>query len=227
LNAISLEEFICIIWKSHAFLQFGCFSHGVRRDLANGTLSLTGRLVKLAHTRKRKIPVLAAGGIVDGRGVTAALGLGADGVVLGTRLWASIEAKGPNLYKEALVKARSCDDVVRTEVFDMIRGSCGGIEWPAPYDSSGVLRNDMTDKWDNRLPQLSSELLHPSAGLNIAKKFQYAVECSDPSSACVYSGQGVGEISAVEPAYELVKRIEKEAVDSLFKLQSVVLPCGS
>jgi nitronate monooxygenase len=210
---------------SHKILLLKTFRHGIRRDIGNGTLSLTAGLVKLVQERKRKIPVLAAGGIVDGRGLVAALGLGADGVVLGTRLWASEEAIGPKAYKKALVEAESCDDVVRTQVFDMICNSFRTTKWPAPYDSSGVLRNRMTHEWDTKLHELANEIDYPSNGLDVAMKWTKAVEGQRPDSACIYSGQGVGEISSIEPAYDIVKMIEKEATESLMKLQNVFLPC--
>jgi nitronate monooxygenase len=197
--------------------------HGIRRDLGNGTLCLTARLVKLSQERKRKIPVLAAGGIVDGRGLVAALGLGADGVVLGTRLWASEEAIGPKAYKKAIVEANSCDDVVRTQVFDMIWNSFRTTNWPPPFDSSGVLRNRMTHEWDTKLNELANEIEHPSNGVNVTMKFKKALAGHQTDSACVYCGQGVGEIYSIEPAYEIIHRIEKEATVSLMKLQSAFL----
>jgi nitronate monooxygenase len=132
--------------------------HGIRKDQGNGTLSLTARLVRLAQKQKRRIPVLAAGGIVDGRGLIAALSLGADGAVLGTRLWASQEALGSSAYKNALVNAGSCDDVVRTRVFDTINNSHRQTKWPYPFDSSGTLRNEMTEAWDTSIPDLEAEL---------------------------------------------------------------------
>ncbi|KAG7357280.1 dioxygenase [Nitzschia inconspicua] len=198
--------------------------HGIRRDLGNGTLSLTSTLVKIAEQKKRKIPVLAAGGIVDGRGLVAALALGADGVVLGTRLWASNEAAGPKAYKMALVETRSCDDVVRTQVFDMISNSYNTTKWPAPYDSSGVLRNLVTDAWDTKLNELESEILYPSNGSNIAAKFRKAAEGQRIDTACVYSGQGVGEIMSIEPAYGIIQKIQREAAESMTRLQRVCLP---
>lgn len=170
--------------------------------------------------------MLAAGGIVDGSGLVAALGLGADGVVLGTRLWASEEATGPRAFKNALVDAKSCDDVVRTEVFDMINNSFKSTKWPAPYDSSGVLRNQMTNEWDHQLAELKSELRNPSNGLNVAKELQKAVDGHRVESAFVYSGQGVGEITAIEPAFDIVKRVEKEAAETLSRLQTVIVPNG-
>ena len=195
--------------------------HGIRRDLGNGTLSLTSQLCSLAHERKRKIPVLAAGGIVDGNGLVAALSLGADGVVLGTRLWASEEGTGPRSFKEALVEAKSCDDVVRTEVFDMINNSYKSTKWPEPFDSSGVLRNDVTKEWDHQLGELKTQLTNPSNGRNIASELQKALDGNRADSAFVYSGQGVGNISSIEPAFDIVKRIEKEAFEALSRLQTV------
>ena len=66
--------------------------------------------------------VLAAGGITDGRGLAAALSLGCDGIVLGTRLWATKEALGDSTGKkrDALLRAEG-DDVVRTRTFDAIQ----------------------------------------------------------------------------------------------------------
>jgi len=84
--------------------------------------------------------------------------LGADGAVLGTRLWASEEALGSSAYKNALTSAGSCDDVVRTQVFDTIWNSRRETKWPYPYDSSGTLRNTTTDAWDTSILALKAEL---------------------------------------------------------------------
>jgi nitronate monooxygenase len=117
--------------------------HGLRRELGNGTLALAARLVSVAAKSHPHVPVLAAGGIVDGRGVAAVLALGCDGAVLGTRLWASQEAMGPDLFKERLVAAASCDDVIRSTVFDHIQNAYHATPWPEPckyilcYQSAG------------------------------------------------------------------------------------------
>lgn len=194
---------------------------GIRREAGNGTLSITARLVQLAKERKRPIPVLAAGGIVDGRGLVSALSLGAAGAVLGTRLWASVEAEGPSAFKEALVAAKSCDDVVRTQVFDTIWDSSRETKWLVPFDSSGVLRNDMTEAWDLLLPELRSELETASNGSSVANVLQDAEQRHLVSSACVFSGQGVGEINSIDNAYDIVKRVEKEATETLALLQDM------
>ena len=93
------------------------------------------------------VPVVAAGGIADGRGLAAVLMLGADGAWLGTRFVASEEAK--HLYKQRIVEARETD-AVHTSVF-----STG---WPAPHR---VLRNAALDAGAERpasVPQNDAEL---------------------------------------------------------------------
>ena len=222
--------------------------HGLQRGLGNGTLSLTSRLVKICQedgdaettkrlktthgdpttTTKRAPVVLAAGGISDGRSVAAALSLGADGVVIGTRLWATNEALGPLKYKQALVDAKSCDDVVRTRVFDTIYNSYRKLQWPEPYDSSGVLRNKVTERWDDDVNELTEVLVRdemtdiPNA-FEILSQHKQAIEDDDVTVAPVYSGQGVGEIVSIEPAYTVVDRIGTDAMTTLQELHKNVL----
>ena len=184
--------------------------HGLRRDVGNGTLALAARLVTL--TRDTDIPVLAAGGIVDGRGVAAALALGCGGAVLGTRLWASNEALGPSsLQQQLALSTNEADQVVRTTVIDQIANSYSEIPWPYPYDSVGMLRNDTSRQWDGRPADLEAALTSTSE--SVASKYKKAVSEGNPNIAVVYSGEGVGEIGAIEPAYDIVRRIDKEAID--------------
>ena len=197
------------------------YRHGIRRDLGSGTLSLTNRLVRLSQERERRIPVLAAGGIVDGRGLVAALSLGADGAVLGTRLWASEEALGRSAYKTALTNAGSCDDVVRTVVFDTIFNSHRQTTWPYPFDSSGTLRNNTTDAWDTSIPELEEELELDANRKYLVEKLDHAEKEHLPNEGCVYSGEGVGEIVSVDPAYDIIQRIEKEAIETLSNLRKL------
>jgi nitronate monooxygenase len=205
-------------------------SHGIRRELGNGTLSLTARLVRLVQDRNLNIPVLAAGGIVDGSGLLATLSLGADGAVLGTRLWVSEEALGSTAYKNAIVKAASCDDVVRTQVFDTIWNSYRDTKWPYPFDSSGTLRNTTTEDWDTSIHALETELDSISSAAsssskghkNVIDKLNHAEEVQLPDAGCVYSGQGVGEILSIAPAYDIIKQVEKDATESYSRLQTVM-----
>lgn len=188
-------------------------------------MSLTARLVRLAQEREKRIPVLAAGGIVDGRNLLAALSLGADGVVLGTRLWASKEALGSTVYKNALANAKSCDDVVRTRVFDTINNFYRQTKWPYPFDSSGTLRNDTTETWDTSIPELEAELSNNSDSAEeapLVKEMNDAEKEERPSEGCVYSGQGVGEIDSIDPAFDIIQKIESDAIESLSKLKDVM-----
>jgi nitronate monooxygenase len=195
--------------------------HGVRRELGCGTLSLTSQLVELSNKRIKPVPVLAAGGIVDGRDLAAVLALGADGAVLGTRLWASKEAMGPNSFKDALVAANSADDVIRTRAFDTIANSFRSLKWPSPYDSSGVLRNKTTKQWDD--DSSLEKALSTSEGFKIVETFKVASETSDPAYAPVYAGKGVGKIHSIESAFEIISRIEQEIV-GVISNASKVLP---
>ena len=198
--------------------------HGVRREDGNGTLSLTARLVKIAASQKKRVPVLAAGGISDGRGLIAALSLGADGVVLGTRLWASEESIGPDNYKVALLRASSGDDVVRTRVFDTINNSYKDTKWPAPYDSSGTLRNETTKTWDGRLPEVEDALRTDDESSEVrafVSKYKQAED--DTNLAVVYCGEGVGEIDSIDPTFAIIQRIENEAIEVLQNLQKIVV----
>jgi len=194
--------------------------HGIRLELGSGTLSLTAKLVDMSAKRARPIPILAAGGITCGKDVAAALALGADGVVLGTRLWASTEAEGPQKYKDALVATKSGDDVIRTRAFDTISNSFRPTKWPVPYDSSGVLRNKTTKEWDDvgKLEKALASL----EGANIVRAFKMATADKDPAYACIYSGKGVGKIDSIDPAYDIITRIEQEAIEAIKDAQTLL-----
>ena len=205
--------------------------HGVRMEFGSSTLSLTTRLVNhMAIAQTKKIPILAAGGIVDGKGVAAMLSLGADGVVLGTRLWASTEAKGPDSYKQALVEAKSSDDRIRTRVFDSISSLYSPIQWPSPFDSSGALRNETTSKLQAKQAELDEALKCKNRGGEVSepisafmKTYQQAQKEQNPNIAVVYAGGGVGEIDSIDNAYDIILKIEEEAVEQLQSVPKKVI----
>lgn len=192
--------------------------HGLRRELANGTLPLAARLTKLAAARD--IPVLAAGGIVDGRGVAAALALGCDGAVLGTRLWVTHEALGRESSKQVLASsATEPDNVFRSTVPDLIDNSYSKTPWPNPYDSVGCLRNDFLEKWDLQEFALAQELA--SGNSKVASDFQKAN--GDPNIASVLTGQGVGDIHSLESAHSVIQRINDEAIAIIRNLPTLLV----
>jgi nitronate monooxygenase len=105
--------------------------HGV----ACGTVSLVPAIVDAVGA---KVPVVAAGGIADGRGFAASLALGASGIVLGTRFYASEEAIGHEDAKRRIVECKGGEETLRGILFDMARDNV----WPAPY-AGRVLRNEL------------------------------------------------------------------------------------
>ena len=98
------------------------------------------------------IPVLAAGGIADGRGLAAALMLGAAGVLVGTRFFASHEALGHPAAKQRLVEGKG-DETLRTTIFDTVRK----IDWPHPY-TGRALANDFSRRWHGREETLADAI---------------------------------------------------------------------
>ena len=146
----------------------------------------------------RPTPVVAAGGVGDGRGVAAALMLGAQGAVLGTRFCASSEALWPDWAKKQLVAA-SGDETSRTRVFDAARG----LGWPRPY-TGRALRNAFADAWDGREEELR-------ASAEAREQFTVGHQAGDPDVAMVWAGEGTDLITAVEPAGDLVTRIMAQA----------------
>jgi len=189
--------------------------HGLRQG--SGTLALASQVRQL----DRSVPVVAAGGIVNGRGVAAVLALGCDGAVLGTRLWASEESIGkPELQKQLVLEGNGCDQVVRTTVFDQIENNFLTTPWPQPYDSVGVLRNDTSEKWDGSEAALDEEIKKDDGAF--LQQYKQAQKDGNVSVVKVLAGEGVGEIDSIEPAYDIVRRVEQETYDAIQQLSNAV-----
>jgi nitronate monooxygenase len=144
-------------------------------------------------------PVLAAGGIADGRGLAAALMLGAHGVLIGTRFYASIEALGHEQAKEQIVAARG-SETKRTQVFDVVRG----LQWPEGY-TGRALRNDFLERWEGWEKELATA---PDGEDEV---FQEAEQKGDTDIAMVWCGEAADLIHDVPTAAELVHRVGAEA----------------
>lgn len=146
------------------------------------------------------VPVLAAGGIADGRGLAAALMLGAQGALIGTRFFASLESLGHDHARARLVAASS-GDTTRTDVVDIVRNY---YPWPAPY-TARTLRNEFIARWHGRETELGAALAEETPA------YYRARDQGDFETAAVFAGEGVDLIHAVEPAADLVHRIGAEA----------------
>ena len=149
------------------------------------------------------VPVAAAGGIGDGRGLAAALMLGAEAVLVGTRFFATKEALGhPN--QKALIERTGGDHTLRTKVFDTARG----ITWPEPYTGRAI-RNAFADTWHGRDDELRDQ--NPS----MRERFFAALRKGDTDTAVTFAGEGLDLIADRPGAGELVGRIAREAIDAL------------
>jgi len=160
-----------------------------------GTFSIVPAIVDVAGT----VPVLAAGGIADGRGLAAALMLGAQGASLGTRFYASGEAAAPAYVHERLIEAGT-DDTVWTLSYDVIRNADFG-----PTVAGRVVRNAFTDAWHNRDAESRAQAAQLVAQIDAAH------EAGDASQVSVWAGTAVGLVRDVEPAGAIVRGICSEA----------------
>jgi NAD(P)H-dependent flavin oxidoreductase YrpB (nitropropane dioxygenase family) len=144
------------------------------------------------------LPVLCAGGIADGRGLAAALALGAEGVLLGTRFMATPEAPIHANFKQAIVKSDGHDTVL-TEIPDLASQRV----WPGAM--SRAQRNQFIERWSGRewaLRQNASE---------IGKQVAAARAAGDIDNASLSFGQDAGLIDSIKSVREVVQDIIKEA----------------
>jgi NAD(P)H-dependent flavin oxidoreductase YrpB (nitropropane dioxygenase family) len=144
------------------------------------------------------LPVLAAGGFVNGAGLAAALGLGGAGILLGTRFLATDEAPVPDFYKQAIVGSDGSDTVLTT-----LADSLSGRDWPGAWDR--VLRTRFVEEWLGREPELRRRRGE------IWDKLEQAEEENDPQYALLWAGQSAGLIDAVVPAGDVVREIARDA----------------
>jgi nitronate monooxygenase len=165
--------------------------HGAGR----GTFALVPAVVDAV----KPIPVLAAGGVADGRGLAAALMLGAAGALVGTRFFASEEALGLPAAKQRLVQGKG-DETLRTTIFDVVRK----IDWPKPY-TGRALANDYCRQWHGH----ESDLAEAVEAEN--KRYMQAVEEGDVGTTVVWASEAVDLIDAIEPAGTILERIVGEA----------------
>lgn len=147
--------------------------------------------------------LVAAGGIADGRGLAAALMLGADGVLMGTRFWASAEANGSDADKAQVAGARG-DDTVRTSVFDLARG----FDWPRHFTVRTV-HNAFSKRWHGDLSGLERDLDAQRAA------YDAAVAADDYDVKAVIVGESVDLIDSVKHAADIVTETVSEAAELL------------
>lgn len=147
------------------------------------------------------VPVLGAGGISDGRGLAAALMLGAAGVNIGTRFLTSAESPVADGYKEKIVGARS-EDAVKAEVWNDIMplpGAAGYFAVPR------VLRTAFIDEWQSRREDAVRERER------LQGELMEAIQANRLHELAPFAGQTAGAIHDVRPAADIVREIVAEA----------------
>jgi enoyl-[acyl-carrier protein] reductase II len=172
------------------------------------TMPLVPQIVDAVGDR---VPVVAAGGIFDGRGLAAALALGAHGVWVGTRFIATPEARAVAGYKEALISTAEDGTTIS-------RAYSG--------KTMRVVRNDYTayfDEHPDELQPFPAQIMRSVSDGVMHLGGEGSAEGVDPSRECYPAGQGTGAIHEVVPAAELVRRFVDEAEEALARLGAKAL----
>jgi nitronate monooxygenase len=175
--------------------------HGATRS----TFPFVPEAADYLKQRSPETLLLAAGGIADGRGLAASLMLGADGVLVGTRFWASAEALTPRTHTDRAMCVTG-DSTIRTKVLDALRG----VPWPREY-SFRFLRNELTDKWSER----ESDAFRAFGSL--CEEYARARAQNDLDMVAVACGEAVGLLKDRPTAESIVKSMVVEAADILRK----------
>jgi nitronate monooxygenase len=169
------------------------------------TLSFATQALELAGD----IPIVVAGGIANGRGLAAALAMGAAGVVMGTRFKATDEFGGQPLHKQAIV-ASDGGNTLYDEINDLARGGL----WPNNV-TGRALRNSFTDEWEGRREELAA-----TVAAETPRGF-FAKHMAEPEQQLNWAGEISGIITEVLPAAEVVTRTIAEATALIEKLKAL------
>jgi nitronate monooxygenase len=171
--------------------------HGARRGWS--TLAFVPAVVDLAGP----VPVLAAGGIADGRGVATALALGAAGALVGTRFLATAEALADPEAKKAIVDGDG-GETERSSVLDIARGS----RWPLEY-TGRTLGHPFLDRWRDAEAELAAD---PD---DVRRAYREAIARDEIPAEPVWASQAIGLIRDLPPAAELVGVLAAQAEEAL------------
>lgn len=173
--------------------------HGAAAATARSTMVFVPETADWLAAHAPDVLLLGAGGIADGRGLAALLMLGADGVLLGSRLWATCEGLAPPAAKELAARTTG-DGTARSPIFDVLRRK----DWPAEYDFR-AMRNALHREWEGREAELRADPDSARAA------FDAAVAAGDFTGANVTVGEATGLIRDIPGAGEVLRRIADEA----------------
>jgi nitronate monooxygenase len=170
--------------------------HGMN---SRSTFTFVPEIVDLVAKHSPSTLVVAAGGVADGRGLAAALALGADGVLVGTRLSTSTEALVTPEAQQRAVGA-SGDDTSRTRVYDIVRQR----DWPGEYDLR-LVTNPLIEAWHGNESELRARL--PEA----VSAFKKAVAEQDFNVVTPIVGEAISLVHDVRPAADIVRDMVGDA----------------
>ncbi|MBA3774372.1 MAG: nitronate monooxygenase [Ramlibacter sp.] len=177
--------------------------HGMNALNGRATMAFVPELADRLAQHSPDTLLLAAGGIADGRTLAAARVLGADGAVMGSRLWATRESLAPSGAKAQAVEVDG-DATARSSVFDILRRK----NWPQPYDFRAI-RNTLHRQWEGRLAELRAA---PGQG---RADYDAGVKAGDFSRAHATVGEATGLICDLPGAADLIARISSQAAQIL------------
>ncbi|TGZ78337.1 putative oxidoreductase [Ascodesmis nigricans] len=165
---------------------------------AAGTLSVVREIVEAVGHR---VPVVGAGGIVDGKGIAAVLAAGADAVALGTRLLATDESIAPRAWKELVASTSEGGiNTVRTRIYDELRGTG---DWPKIFNGRAIINDTYLDQQRGVDEETNRQ------------RFAEAAVKGDFSRVTAFAGTGVGQIKQITRVEDLIERLQKDAKAAL------------
>jgi enoyl-[acyl-carrier protein] reductase II len=189
-----------------AAVEAGCdlvVAQGTEAGGHTGLVATMPLVPQIVDAVGERVPVVAAGGIFDGRGLAAALMLGADGVWVGTRFIATPEARSAPGYKDTLL-ATGEDGTVVSRAFS--------------GKPMRVVRNKTTQHYEEHPEELKpfpEQLMVATGGGFLHLPEGDGAKNVDPERECYPAGQGVGAIDELTPAADLVHQFIEEAERAL------------
>lgn len=172
---------------------------------SRATFTLVPEVADYLAKRAPETLLVAAGGIADGRGLAAALMLGAEGVLLGSRFLFSTEILLSPRLQDAMLEADG-DATVKTRALDVVRK----YDWPREIIGR-ALRNKFVNDWHDR----DAELAVPETQVRELNRYASARDSGDADNAGLFLGEAVGLMSDVQPAAAIIERIVAEAERAL------------
>ncbi len=182
-----------------------------------GTMSFAAQVLEIAG----EVPVVIAGGVANGRGLAAALAMGAAGVVMGTRFKATPEFGGPGTAHLDFVRGEIVASDGDHTVWDEIVDIAIGMRWPRGV-AGRVLANSFTEEWLGRPDALRADI-----AAHIPPSAWTSAHTSEPGTLLNWAGESAGLVHEVLPAAEVVRRTVAEAETRLREVARVIGPVGA